>query len=152
MFVFRDSIIPYQYLSVDELFKNLDFQYNYLKSKSKALSLSYPECIEPLVSVAKKIWEQFQKFYSEISLLNSKFAPTTVIEDFPIRTLFLLGKIPEMIESIRAVFASVPSIMFKKPDMQESHFHIAMHTMFKALKLKPFSEQAMNGGGVLIWQ
>lgn len=146
LFVFRDSIIPYQYLSVDELFKDLDFQYNYLKSKSKALSLSYPECIEPLVSVAKKIWEQFQKFYSEISLLNSKFAPTTVIEDFPIRTLFLLGKIPEMIESIRAVFASVPSIMFKKPGMQESHFHIAMHTMFKALKLKPFSEQAMNGG------
>lgn len=146
LFAFGDSLIPYQYLSVDDLFRDLDFQYNYLKSKSKALSLSYPESVEPLVSVATKIWEQFQKFYSDISLLNSRFAPTKVIEDFPIRTLFLLGRIPEMIESIRAVFASVPSIIFKNPGMQESHFHIAMHTMFKALKLKPFSEQAMSGG------
>lgn len=146
LFVFEDSIIPCQYLSIDELFKDLDFQYNFLESKSKALSFSYPKNVEPLVSIANETWKQFKKFYSEISLLNSKFAPTKATEDLPIRTLFLLGRIPEMIESVRSVFASVPPIMFKSKGMQESHFHIAMHTMFKALGLKPFSEQAMNGG------
>lgn len=146
LFVFKDSIIPYQYLSIDELFKDLDFQYNYVQSKSKVLSLTYQKNIEPLASKANEIWKQFQEFYTEITQLNSSFAPTKAMEDFPIRTLFLLGKIPEMIESIRAVFASVPPIVFKTPGMQESHFHIAMHTMFKALRLKPFSELAINEG------
>lgn len=147
LFAFHEILIPDQYLSIEDVLKDIDFQYNYLQAKSKCLLIAYPTEANMLVETVKKRWDYFCAFYEQVSKYHS--AQVRHYEDneiFPIRTYFLLGNIPEMIQSLRSVFASVPSWIYKKGGIQESHFHIAMHTIFKALQLKPFSEVPSNDG------
>ena len=147
LFCFNESIIPYQYLSVDDFFKDIDFQYNFVEPKAKALSRKYKKEAKPLVDIVSDLWNKFKDFYQEVTNLDLQKVYSVSNVDYPIRTLFLLGKVTEMIESIQSVFKSVPSSIYKKNcKMNESHFHIAMHSMFKALGLSPFSEQATCNG------
>lgn len=146
LFAFETSVIPGPYLSIEDLYKDIDFQYNYLEGKSKCLTKSYPKAAKELVELVNAKWEQFQTFYTKI--ISYKTISNSTIRDelFPIRTNFLLGNIPEMIQSLRSAFASVPSSIYKKGGMQESHFHIAMHSMFKVLQLCPLSELSSSTG------
>lgn len=149
LFAFDEILIPNQYLSIEDVLKDIDFQYNYLQGKSSCLFITYPSEANILVETVKKRWDDFCVFYEQVSSFHS--APVNHDDDnemFPIRTHFLLGNIPEMIQSLRSVFASVPAWIYKKGGIQESHFHIAMHTIFKALQLKPFSEVPSNEGRI----
>lgn len=147
LFNFNKSIIPYQYLSVDDFYKDIDFQYNFVETKAKALTRKYKKEAKPLVDIVSDLWNKFKDFYREVNNLDLQKVYSVSNVDYPIRPLFLLGKVPEMIGSIQSVFKSVPSSIYKKNSkMNESHFHIAMHSMFKALGLCPFSEQATCNG------
>lgn len=148
LFAFNNNLFPEQFLSIDEFTKELNFQYNYLEAKSKCLNNNYYPIINPLVIETSRIWHAFQKFYKQY-LKKCHFA--LVVESsnkdpLPIRAHFLMGNIQEMIQSLRSVFASVPSSIFKIGGMQESHFHIAMHTIFKVLQLCPYSEITSSKG------
>ena len=152
LFAFKEILIPHPYMSIEDALKDIDFQYNFLKGKSSCLSNEYPNEADTLVKTVKKCWDDFCAFYEQVSKYYSlQVRPYGDNELFPVRTHFLLGNIPEMIQSLRAIFASVPAWIYKNGGIQESHFHIAMHTIFKALQLKPLSEVASNTGRIDLW-